>query len=119
MSADSNSTLLYPDLPLLFLLLSTAMILGNLVHITPVHTSVAILVAHNCFVHSWVSCQPLARNMLLELAFTSYMPAAGMNMSENARLATRTDNEKAGKGMWDATCKDMPVFESQSQQHKD
>lgn len=38
----------------------------------------------------------------------------GMNMSENARLATRADNEKASKGMWDATCKDMPVFESQS-----
>ena len=40
-------------------------------------------------------------------------------MSEKARLASRTDNEKAGRDMWDATCKDMPVFESQSQQNKD
>ena len=37
----------------------------------------------------------------------------GSTMSEKARLASRAENEKASKGMWDATCKDMPVFESQ------
>ncbi|KAL3134356.1 hypothetical protein ABBQ38_006613 [Trebouxia sp. C0009 RCD-2024] len=37
----------------------------------------------------------------------------GFNMSEGARLASRQDNEKASKGMWDTTCKDMPVFRAQ------
>lgn len=37
----------------------------------------------------------------------------GSTMSETARLASRAENERTSKGMWEGRCKNMPVFESQ------
>lgn len=36
----------------------------------------------------------------------------GFTLSEEARNASRVHNEKVALGMWDQTCKDMPVFEA-------
>ena len=35
----------------------------------------------------------------------------GFTFAEDARNASRGYNEKIAFGMWDKTCKDMPVFE--------
>ena len=38
----------------------------------------------------------------------------GFTFAEGARNASREHNEKIAFGMWDNTCKDMPVFEAQN-----